>query len=409
MDNLEDISPELLSNIQDDFRKLYHENDKVIDIINTINEGRATYNDVYDYAYEIGEILSIAYNQNLSAELLPNGQMYYNIAQKVINPTMTNNYNMVLEASEQVQNELNKKANLGIKAVNPSINQDRIDGIINRISSTENFNDISWILDEPIKNFSQSVVDDYIKANADFHRQSGLHPVIVRKAAGGCCDWCTRLAGVYNYPEDAPKDIFRRHNYCRCTTDYDPRDGKVQNVHSKEWRNETEYDKKLIEYRKSIGNNKKIVTLSKGKDVTDEYTHNRYPKQGSLIYDEGYNFKDSQEEINIANWIFNNLGGEIRVLKESTEECVKTPDYIWNDKFWELKSPTTAKAIDNAVRKGISQIGDNPGGIILNVKNDVDEQEIINYIEKRVKNSANDKKFDILIIKDKKLFMVIRY
>lgn len=34
-----------------------------------------------------------------------------------------------------------------------------------------------------------------------------------------------------------PKDVYRRHQRCRCSVEYYPRDGKIQNVHTKKWRN----------------------------------------------------------------------------------------------------------------------------------------------------------------------------
>lgn len=81
-------------------------------------------------------------------------------------------------------------------------------------------------------NFSQSVVDDTVKANADFQYKAGLKPKIIRTEAGNCCDWCKGLAGVYAYP-DVLKDVYRRHRFCWCTVDYHPGDGKKQDVWSK--------------------------------------------------------------------------------------------------------------------------------------------------------------------------------
>lgn len=176
--------------------------------------------------------------------------MYYNIANRVITPTLTDNYNLVSDVTSEIQTSLNEAAGIGIKAVKPELNQDRIDGIINRISSEDNYDDVSWILDEPVKNFSQSIVDDFVKANAEFHAKAGLQPKIVRKLAGNCCKWCSRLAGTYTYP-DVPKDVYRRHERCRCTVNYYPVDGKIQNVHTKQWLTKEEYDK--IEARKIVG------------------------------------------------------------------------------------------------------------------------------------------------------------
>ena len=70
--------------------------------------------------------------------------------------------------TEQIQTSLNKSSRIGIKAIKPELNQDRILGIVNKVSEAEAYDDVAWVLDEPIVNFSQSIVDDSIKANAEF-------------------------------------------------------------------------------------------------------------------------------------------------------------------------------------------------------------------------------------------------
>ncbi|MBO4375439.1 MAG: hypothetical protein J5829_10070, partial [Lachnospiraceae bacterium] len=52
-------------------------------------------------------------------------------------------------------------------------------------------------------------------------------------------------------------------------------------------------------------------------------------------------------------------------MNEKNLDNVKTPDFLWHDKHWDLKDVSSVKAVDNAVRKGLHQIKDNPGGIIL--------------------------------------------
>ena len=245
-----DIAPELLKKIQADFQSEFDKSKMISGLYAKVRDGTATYQEANDFAIEVGEILAGAYKNNLSADVLPDGKMYYNIAQRIINPTMENNYNLITDVTNQVQQSLNEAANIGIKPITPELNHDRIDGIINRVSSEDNFDDVAWILDEPVKNFSQSIVDDSIHENAEFHSKAGMSPKIVRKLAGGCCDWCRAVAGTYSYP-DVPKDVYRRHQRCRCTVNYHPGDGKVQNVHSKLWKTQEERDK--IEARKIVG------------------------------------------------------------------------------------------------------------------------------------------------------------
>lgn len=267
---MEDIAPELLKKIQSDFDEAIEKSEILKRLAEKIEAGTATYVEANDYAIEVGNILSDAYRHNLSSAVLPDGKMYYNIANRIITETMKRNYDLVSEVSEQIQALLNEAAGIGIKAIQPELNSDRITGIANRLSTADNFDEVSWILGEPVVNFSQSVVDDFIKVNSEFHGKCGMEPKIVRKLAGGCCEWCSKLAGTYTYPE-VPKDVYRRHQRCRCTVDYDPGTGKKQNVHTKQWKTQEEYDK--IEARKIAG------LLAEDDEIKQNIRKNVIPKQ----------------------------------------------------------------------------------------------------------------------------------
>lgn len=157
---------------------------------------------------------------------------------------------------------------ISLKAIKPEINQDRIDGIVNKISEYDDFKEGKWLLEEPIKNFTQSIVDDTIKTNADFQYKSGLTPKIVRKEVGNCCDWCKEVVGVYEYP-DVPKDVYRRHQRCKCTVDYLPGDGRKQDVHTKKWIDADKNDEiqKRIKSSEDIRESNKLVKLCFRKNI----------------------------------------------------------------------------------------------------------------------------------------------
>lgn len=282
---MEDITPELLREIQRDFQSEFNKSKIISGLYEKVRDGTATYAEANDFAIETGKILANAYGSNLSSDVLPDGRMYYNIAQRIINPTMVNNYNLITDVTDKVQQSLNEAAKIGIKPVTPEMNQNRVDGIINRVANAEHFDDVAWILDEPIVNFSQSIVDDSIRRNAEFHADAGMKPVIVRKLAGGCCEWCAKLAGTYTYPDDVPHDVYRRHQRCRCTVDYNPRRGKIQNVHSKKW--QTQEERERVEVRKKVG----MPELEKShndKLLEKGYTNNDVIRTGTNEVDMAY-------------------------------------------------------------------------------------------------------------------------
>ena len=231
---MDDIVPGLLEKIQSQFNERTYNSDKLKKALKLMKVKKATYLDVNDFAVEVGEILADVLGQNITASVLPNGNMYFNIADRLLNPTMQKNFELITGFAGDVQTDLNRAAGLNLKAQIPGISQDRIDGIVNRISSDPDFEKVKWLLDEPIVNFSQSIVDDAIRANASFHAKAGLSPKITRRVSGRACDWCQKLAGTYDYG-DEPKDVYRRHERCRCTVDYNPGEGKRQNVWTKAW------------------------------------------------------------------------------------------------------------------------------------------------------------------------------
>lgn len=230
-----DIAPELLAKLKKSFSEKLNKNKNIDKILSTIRDGKPTYSDVNDLSIEIGDILAEVFQENLSQDILPDGRMYYNIAKRTIEPMMINNYNIVTDNATIVQEILNKQAGMGIKAQIPILNQSRIDGIINRLDEEEFFDNIKWMLDEPIKNFTQAVADDCVEKNAEFHKGLGFEPKLIRKAEANCCKWCNEIDGVYDYSE-APDDIYRRHRFCRCTVEYDPGESKKQNIWTKQWR-----------------------------------------------------------------------------------------------------------------------------------------------------------------------------
>jgi hypothetical protein len=227
---MDDIAPALLEKIRSAFKRLYDADSRIKSLLSKVSKGTATYQESLKYAQITGELLSKALQGNISSSILPDGKMYFNIAQRILQPTLKNNYDLVSDVAQNVQQSLNDAAGIGLKAQKAVLNQDKIDGIINRISSEGTFDDVSWILGEPVTNFTMSVADDTLKENIEFQGKAGMAPKIVRKSAFKCCDWCESVVGTYTYP-DVPKDVYRRHDNCRCTVDYVAGDKKTS-VHS---------------------------------------------------------------------------------------------------------------------------------------------------------------------------------
>ncbi len=246
-----DLVPELLEKIQREFNLEFNKNKKIKKIQKLISEGTATYKEAHIYSVEVGDILAKIFKKYISVEVLPEGRMYYNIADRILGTTLGGNHRLILEATLQIQELLNKSAGLGLRGVEVPLREEKIKSLVNRISGEESFENISWMLDEPVVTFSQNIVDEMIKANVEFQAKSGMRPTVTREVSGhDPCDWCRNLSGIYEYP-NVPADVYRRHDRCRCIVEYKPSENKKQNVWTKDWL--TPEEKEQVEIRKTYG------------------------------------------------------------------------------------------------------------------------------------------------------------
>ncbi len=297
----DDVLPALLEEVQDNFGQEFGKSEVVVKALKTLEAKKATYANANDFAIEVGEILSKALTTSVTADKLPDGKMYYNIAKRLLEPVLQQNHELVADYSSKVQTILNEKAKISLAAQPVELNQDRINGFIERFSKEDKFDDVKWLLGDPIVNFTQSIVDDSIKKNAEFHAKAGLQPKIVRKTAGRCCKWCQSLAGSYNYP-DVPKDVYRRHQNCRCTVDYKPGDGKKKNIWSKkvtaDSKNKREQRRQMnIDIRDNNRKSDRIEYLEFAKKLDSKFVPVSLAKFQELKYNDVERYKELKDRV----------------------------------------------------------------------------------------------------------------
>lgn len=244
-----DVVPILNEKIQTSFQSNMMRDRRIAQISKRIRDGTATFVDGHDYAERLGESLSKALISNLNEENLPDGRLYYNIAKRTVTPALQNNYELTNEAAEQIQSIIDSRLGIGLKSIKADFPESRIKGLIDKMTTEGiSLEDALIWLGEPIINNSEAFFDDFIDSNAKFRTEAGLKATITRIAEANCCPWCDSLAGTYEYGS-APDDIYRRHQYCRCTVTYQT-GKKSQNVWSKsQWESSPEE----IDRRKTIG------------------------------------------------------------------------------------------------------------------------------------------------------------
>ena len=75
-----DIAPELAAAIKKTYDREKKKSKDVARALSDLQEGKADYVTAYRYANALSACLTVAFLDNISAEKLPNGKLYYNIA-----------------------------------------------------------------------------------------------------------------------------------------------------------------------------------------------------------------------------------------------------------------------------------------------------------------------------------------
>ncbi len=406
-----DIAPDLLEKIQESFRNGYTHNKKIASIVSKVGAGKGTGTDSANFATEVGAELKRAVSETITPDVLPDERMYYNIAEKVFPPLLKKNHELINAVSKEVAKTTAQKAGLNLNGLDVPTDKNKIEGIVKHASKGEKYKSVKKSTENSLVNYSQGVNDESVKRNAEFLGNSGVKAYIIRTTTGKCCQWCTNIAGKYEYGQE-PKDIYRRHANCDCVVEY-VTDGKRQNVHSKQWK-----DSEAVEERKSIeplkpsaedkeklkslgvengGKIGKVKSLKNNnlkysverEDITQRYINNSKPKISFK-----YSKPKTSTEVVVAQKLFDMFGGELEVLNEVNPEGIPNPDYLWNGELWELKNPKSEKGINSALKKGLKQIQNNPGGVVLDIGKEINFEEATENIEKRLQwmNKGNSVK-----------------
>lgn len=146
---------------------------------------------------------------------------------------------------------------------------------------------------------------------------------------------------------------------------------------------------------------------SRVKDVSKKYLEKSEPRMGKVRYENGYKLGGHSREIGVAKQINSLFGGKIVLLKESNAQNVKTPDYLWRGKQWELKSISTGKAGDMAIRSAVKQINGNPGGVILQCAESIQIDDLIRVIDARALRNILFN-FDVIALREDGTIMFAR-
>lgn len=195
----------------DEFKKWLEKDDQSQKLWLKANLSKATYKDADRYASGIGKWWSEALTRSY-------GDADYSDAVSEIEKSLRKTYSESAYYAKNVQAGVNKRAKIGMKALEPAIDESRITNLIDKLVAE----DASFLFDtRVIQNIAKSAVSDTVKANARIQKKAGLTTTMTRHVgAGGCCAWCRSVAGgPYEYG-DQPADFFSYHDDCSCWIEY---------------------------------------------------------------------------------------------------------------------------------------------------------------------------------------------
>lgn len=245
----------LLGSVQKSFAGYLMTDKDLARLSNRVRDG-TDYEAANEYAARVGELLAKSIDDNTKTLAF----MSRDVAQEVLTPLLTENHEIVSQAAATVQKNMNDAAGIGMGVLTADLDTNRINGLIDKVASYDTYEQARWVLNEPVVNYSQAVVDQTIRKNAQAHYKAGFEPIVIRKteAAGTKtrfrkikgrsykytyavpCKWCAGLEGVYKYSEvkNTGNDVFRRHEACRCIIIYKDANKTVNVRTQHEWTGE---------------------------------------------------------------------------------------------------------------------------------------------------------------------------
>ena len=204
-------------NIREPLIEAIRNDRKATQLYELIQNKTGTYNTASEYAIRVGECLARILRKNAPFESIAEWDL-----ENLIPQALGLDHEHVVQVCEQVQLTLNADAGLGINYVPPMFDGNRAYGLVAELRDNPEFVNIERTFYDQLVNFSQNVVDESIRVNANVLSNAGVQSKIVRRPEAGACAWCRAVAGTYEYADvrRTRSDVWRRHENCRCTIDF---------------------------------------------------------------------------------------------------------------------------------------------------------------------------------------------
>ena len=228
-----DIAPELYAKIQADFKAGVNNNKGVQTIMRRILKGKATQADMTDLAERFGREASKALRGNILLSELPNQTLYWNIAERTIQPLLIEAYNNVNYYAVIQQDYADRAVGLSIRVVRGARPEARARQVMEMAVNSVTQEELRNALTDPTITAVRKFYDDFQMENAKLRDELGLETTVVRvydgvglKGGSEPCEWCISREGVYSCADAMDNGVFERHPGCGCTIEYHTSKGR---------------------------------------------------------------------------------------------------------------------------------------------------------------------------------------
>ena len=130
---MKDIVPELLGRILEEFHSLCDNDEKIQRFLSDNEKGTAVSAAAAVYALHVGQMAARALHDNLTADALPGGKMYFNIADRIVRALAEEIHEAVnTEGAKALEND-NRKNGIGLKAFRAPFPEERVKNMIDKL------------------------------------------------------------------------------------------------------------------------------------------------------------------------------------------------------------------------------------------------------------------------------------
>ena len=91
---------------------------------------------------------------------LPNGRMYFNIADRLIRGALGQSHDLVANYTADVQTALNRASGLGVKGLRADLDESKVKNLVEVACNAEHYADVAPKVEQAMTSFNRSVVSD---------------------------------------------------------------------------------------------------------------------------------------------------------------------------------------------------------------------------------------------------------